>query len=193
MVALYHQISPSTLSDYSVTDEPDLPGEIEFIDGTRIDESLPNPLEFAVDYPSREELPHFVGMTIPVMSDSLVKVIRSAGVDNFQVFPAVLRNPEIGEEWDGYWAVNVIGLIAAANLDKSKADTIMEGDSEGVGVPLLGFHTLVLDKKKTRNSAMFRLAESSDILLVHDRVLAHIKKNRPKNGWGFEATEIETV
>jgi hypothetical protein len=193
MAALYYQISPSTLSDYSVTDEPELPGDIEFIDGTKIDEPLPNPLEFTVDYPSRGELPHFVGMTIPVMSDSLVKVFRSAGVENFQTFPAVLRNPEIGEEWGGYWAFNVIGLIAAANLEKSKADTIMEGDSEGVAVPLLGFHTLVLDKKKTRNSAMFRLAESSSILLVHDRVLAHIKKNRPKNGWGFEATEIETV
>jgi hypothetical protein len=86
-----------------------------------------------------------------------------------------------------------LGLIAAANFKRSKYDMIMEGDPGGVSTPLAGFHVLVLDKNKTRNVAMFRLAESPDMLLIDTRVLQHIRKHRPPGGWGFDATEIETI
>lgn len=191
MAILYHYIDASTLSDYTVTKEPQLPNDIEFIDGERIEQKLPNPLVFEVNYPSKEKLPHFVGMTIPVLSTLLVDTLRSAGVENFQVVPAVLRNPKINAEWGGYWAFNVIGLIAAANLELSEMDTIEEDDAEDV--PLMAFQVLVLDKSETRNASMFRLAENPGMLLIHDRVLQHLIKHRPANGWGFVGTEIETV
>ncbi len=190
---LYHHIDSSKSDEHSVTGEPALPGEISFIKGAHIGAVLSDPLVFEVDYPSREALPHFVGITIPVFSTSLVETFRSAGVENFQVFPAVLRNPAIGAEWGGYWAFNVIGVLVAADLEKSNADTILGGDPQGVSAPLLGFKELVLEKKRARNMPMFRLAESPSILLIHDHVLAHIKARRPPNGWGFEATEIETT
>jgi hypothetical protein len=190
---LYHHIQAANTLDYSVKNEPKLPDGREFVYGVKMDGTVPNPLVFEVDHPSKDELPHFVSMIIPVFSDLLVKTIRAAGVENFQVFPAVLRNPAVGTDWDGYWVFHEIGLIAAANLEKSEADTIMEGDPGGVDTPLMGFHELVLDKKKTRSALMFRLAESPDILLIHDRVMSHIDASRPPNGWRFMATEIQSA
>jgi hypothetical protein len=192
VAVLYHHIDSANDSDYQVTREPEMPDEQDFVYGKKFKGKVPKPLVFEVDYPTRKDVPHFIGETIPVFSDALVKVFRSAGVDNFQTFPAVLRN-EKGTEWDGFQVFHEVGLIAAASFDKSEYDMIMEGDPAGVSTPLAGFRLLVLDRKKTRNVAMFRLAESPDTLLIHDRVLAHIKKNSPPDGWGFDATEVETV
>ncbi len=189
----YHQINSSGSDDHRVTREPELPEFAGFRYGVRMEAKLPNPLVFEVDYPSREQVPHFVGETIPVFSDALVRTFRAAGVENFQLFPAVLRNPQTGAQWDGYWVFHVIGLIAAADLEKSESETAAGAGKPGTAVPLATFQVLVLDAQKTRNVAMFRLAESPGTLLVHDRVLSHIKAHRPPNGWGFDATEIETV
>lgn len=193
MAFLYHHIAASRSEDHAVTDEPELPPEVSFSKGAHIAAELPDPLVFEVSQPAGGTPPHFVGTTIPVFSSLLVDTLRSAGVANFQVFPAVLRDPGANTQWDGYWAFNAIGLIAAADVDKSSADTIVRGGPRGVPVPLLAFHELVLDRHKTRDVAMFRLWESPGTLLVHERVLAHIRKHRPPDGWGFEATGIETV
>ena len=40
---------------------------------------------------------------------------------------------------------------------------------------------------------MFRLAESPHCLLIHDRINKYLDDNPPPDGWGFDATEIETV
>lgn len=193
MSILYHRIKGSRLSDYGVRKDPKLPPDVSFIEGVMITEPLPNPMIFEVNHPSQDKLPHLFNTTIPVISDYLVKTLRSGGVDNFQVFPAVLRNSKIGVAWRGYWAFNVIGMLAAANLEKSEYDTIMEDDPEGVDVPLVGFLTIVLNKKKTHHEAMFRMAESPDTLLIHDRILKHMIANRPPDGWGVDATEIEAI
>ena len=190
---VYFSIDSSNTSDYYVTGEPQLPDGRKFVSGVRMESPVPNPLVFEVNHPSKAQLPHFVADVIPVFSDLLVNTLRTAGVENFQAFPAVLRNPEVGETWDGYQVFHAIGLVAAASLEKSKADTIMGGEPGGITVPLMGFHTLVLDKEKTRNLAMFRLAESPSTLLIHERVMAHIRANRPPNGWGFVSTQIEAV
>lgn len=190
---LYHHIDAANDSDYHVTRDPELPDGVDFTSGERIRKRVPNPLVFHVDYPTRSALPHFVAETIPVLSDRLVQTLRSAGVTNFQVFPAVIRNPKKRLEWRGYWAFNAIGVLAAASLRLSKYDTIMRGDRKSGIAPMLGFHRLVLTKKKTGGAAMFRLAESRDILLIHTRVLDHIVANRPPGGWGFDETKIETV
>lgn len=188
----YHKIAENRFSDYGVNKNPQIP-DVSFIEGVVIKAKLPNPLIFEVDYPSQSEVPHLISNTIPICSDHLVKTLRSAGVDNFQVFAAVLRNPKIKTEWTGYWAFNAIGMLAAANLEKSEYDTIMEEDPEGGDVPLVGFLNIVLDKRKAKNKSMFRLAESPATLLVHDLVLKHMVANRPPDGWGIDATEVEAV
>jgi hypothetical protein len=192
MAILYQRIERHNFSDFGVTGNPALPGDISFRRGAAIEEPLPSPLVFEVDYPPGEEPPHLLGNVIPVFSDRLVRALRAAGADNFEAFPAILRNPATGATWDKYWAVNVLGIVAWANLQESEYDTIMEGDPEGVTTPLLGFHTIVLDAKKTRDDLlMFRLAESPSALLIHDRVFDYLVANRPQGGWRFDAIDVD--
>lgn len=193
MAILYHQIKPDIYLDYGVTQNPELPDEVSFIAGRIIGEPLSEPLVFEVDFPSDVEIPHFIGDYIPVFSDFLVKILRSGGVDNFQVFPALLQNPETGQEWSGFWAFNAIGLVPAANRELSEGTILMEGDEEGVEIPLIAFNKIVLDKAKTYGFLMFRLAESPKTLIIHHKIEEHIDANRPPNGWNFMATDIETV
>lgn len=193
MPTLYHHIEPDNFAKFGVTENPSLPDEVSFIDGQPMNISLPNPLVFMVNYPARSEPPHLLGDTIPVFSALLVETLKAAGVDNFEVFPAVLKNPKTGKEWNGYFAFNALGIMAAANLSESKYDTLMKGDPEGVETPLVGFHTIVLDKAKVQDLLMLRLAESPEVLLVHDTVMNQIVANRPASGWGFDATEVDVV
>jgi len=192
MTVLYHSIEPSAYIDYKVTKEPELSREISFTGGERITEPLPVPLVFEVDYPKGEEAPHCLGQVISLFSDRLLQQFREAGVDNFQTFPAVLRNPATGEEWKNYQAFNALGLVRWVNMAESEYDTIMEGSPDGVDVPLLGFQTIVLDKKKTRDELlMFRLAESPPSLLIHTRVKKHLVANKPRGGWRFTTRDVD--
>jgi len=83
---------------------------------------------------------------------------------------------EIGHEELGSWidpapdsiitdykAVNILGLVAAADIGKSIATPCD-------GVPLIDvdFDELVIDLARTRGIKMFRLAESTNAILVHE-------------------------
>jgi len=192
MSILYQRIEPDNFSDYGVTGKPELPGDVSFLRGARIMQTLPDPLVFEVDYPKGEEPPHLLGDVIPIASDTLVRELRNAGVDNFEVFPAVLRNPSTGKEWRNFWAFNELGLVAWVNMQESEYDTIMKGSAGGVRTPLLGFHKIVLDSKKVRDDLlMFRLAESPGALIIHDRVDKHLVAHTPPGGWRFDAVDVE--
>ena len=192
MTILYQRIEPDNFSDYGVTQKPDLPGDVSFLRGARITEKLPNPLVFEVDYPKSEEPPHLLGDVIPIASDRLVRELRNAGVDNFETFPAVLHNPSTRKEWKDFWAFNALGLVAWVNMEESEYDTIMKGSSKGVRTPLVGFHTIVHDKTKTRDDLlMFRLAESPSALIIHDRVDKHLVAHTPPGGWRFDAIDVD--
>lgn len=69
-----------------------------------------------------------------------------------------------GESYGSRWkAVNILGLVAAADMQKSIA-TVHDG------IPLIDvdFDELVIDEKKTKGIKMFRLAESTNAILVHE-------------------------
>ena len=190
MAILYYKITSDIYSDFGVTRNPTLPPSASFILGARIFDPLPTPMAFEVNYPDQPR--HLVGDSIVVISELLIRALQSIGVDNFEAFPAILRNPTTGAEWTDYWAFNVLGLVAAAH-GSSSADTLIPGNTEGVSTPLLGFRTLILDKKKTRDLSMFRLAESPSTLLVHKRVREALRAKKPQGGWGFSSVEIDCV
>lgn len=192
MTILYRRIAPDNFSNYGVTKEPELPRSVSFFRGAVIEDQLTTPLVFEVNYPAGTEPPHLLGILIPIVSSQLLEVLRAAGVDNFQVFPAVLRNPDTGAEWGGFWAFNTLGLVSWVSMPESTYDTIMKGSAGGVNTPLLGFQTIVLDKNKTRDDVlMFRLAESPHSLLIHDRVYKHLVANTPPGKWRFKSWGID--
>jgi hypothetical protein len=106
----------------------------------------------------------YSGQAYPVMRTDLLEVLKRAGVDNLETFPARLIDEVNNKVHTNYVAFNVIGLVAAADLEKSK---LMP---HATGVTMLGtdFDSLAIDKSKAHGLLMFRLAESCSAIVVHE-------------------------
>jgi hypothetical protein len=100
------------------------------------------------------------------MSRRLVDVLQGCGVDNLQIFPAVISREETGETISHYCVVNVLGLVAAADMGKSKARPLAN---------VKFFEKLAVDPTRARGLLMFRLAESLTDIIVADNVARAIK------------------
>ena len=96
-----------------------------------------------------------------LMSRPLVDALHEAGVDNLEVFPAVLVDSATGNAREDYCVVNVVGKVAAADMKQSAA--IPLGDKQV-------FTKLTVDPGKAKDLLMFRLAESLVDVIVHEKV-----------------------
>jgi hypothetical protein len=115
--------------------------------------------------------PFYWSLQVPLIRHDLLDALKSAGVDNIQTFAAVLRDTAAGKEHTDYSALNILGLVSAADLSKS---TLMRGESL-TGVDR-DFHKLVIDESAVPpDFLMFRLAESVNAIIVHEKVKAVIE------------------
>lgn len=146
-----------------------VPGSVaalDFLRGSPISSSPPTPWVFDLDSESAQPA-HLLGGRIPLASEMLLNVWRSAGIDNIETFPVVLRLR--GEtSWTHHSVFNVIGLVDAADIDN-----------------------LVLSPGRTRGLSCFRLFSDPSTLLVDNRVMRAMNSKRPAEGWGISAIEIE--
>ena len=101
--------------------------------------------------PGGGALPAYIDETVPVMSNDLIQVLHAAGVDNLQLFEAVIEDPASGRVHGGYKAVNILGLLSCADRDATEP------------VPRI-------DPARARDLALFRLAEQPALLVVHRRI-----------------------
>lgn len=111
--------------------------------------------------------PELTWSPLPLMSRRLVNALQQAGVDNLQLYPTRLINPQ-GEKpppEDHYLAVNILGLVAAADRVRSKLNPDVPERMISTD-----FHSLVIDPEKAHDLLMFRLAENVSAVLVHERV-----------------------
>lgn len=126
--------------------------------------------------------------------DAFYQDMRDAGVDDVDQYLRDIGYQELGEWIDPkpgavfthYKAVNVLGLVAAADMGKSEA-TVHDG------IPLIDvdFNSLVIDENKTRGIKMFRLAESTNAILVHESLRdALLEKGFGSDVAFYDLTEI---
>jgi hypothetical protein len=146
--------------------EPDIPG-VDFMRGRRFDPAIviPRPLRYELSPEFPGELPWFFKSGGPLMHDSIVEVLRDVGVDNIDVYDALLVDTADGTEWTEYKAVNIIGVVAAVDVARSRfdpahADRLMTSRIEG----------LTLDEKKAGDLLIFRLAEKLSAIVVHEKI-----------------------
>jgi hypothetical protein len=132
------------------------------------------PLVFTLDPAASDQPASMYDGLFPLWSDALLRAVREAGVDNLQAFPAALQDARSGRPWSPYWAVNVVGLVAAVDLEGSG----LPADGERGDLPPAVF---VLDQKKAAPFRLFRLAESPDLVLVDEQVRRAIER-RPDLG-----------
>lgn len=102
-----------------------------------------------------------------LMSRRLVETLEAAGVDNLQKFEVVMTDKTTGAVNHDFFVVNIVGLVAAADMSKSEA------------IPLGGgqvFTRLEVDPSKPRGLLMFRLAESLIDVVIHERIAEAVAK-----------------
>lgn len=135
-------------------------------------EIIPDPIYFSLTPLSpwaadhSPHMPSFFRAAAPLFSDALIRALRESGVTNLEVYPVAIRDPDSGVVHTNYKAVNVVGLIAAADMDKSNATV----HPNGPPIIDVDFDGLVIDEQKAGEALFFRLAESTNGLFVHERV-----------------------
>lgn len=183
----YYELTDDYFLDYGIQGYASPDTDISFLTGKKIEEEVPL-LSFEVDFPSGFSLPHVLCGGTLLMSSKMVHFLETAGVENFQTFPVVLHNPETGESWSNYVALNIIGLIEAADLENSEYDTLMEGDKDIP--PLLAFENISLLREKLNDLQLFRMAESPGTIIIHSTLKDLLMANKPEEGWGIMLGEI---
>jgi hypothetical protein len=104
-----------------------------------------------------------------LMTTRLYNAFLEAGVDNLVPYKTVIRHPETGFESTDYLLCNLIGLMKVADIGKSKVvggspGHLLDTDFEGVEI----------DTTKTYGMLMFRLAENTMAVMVHESVKDHL-------------------
>lgn len=163
----------------SISAAPSVEGVSSWIAGRLIDVAVPQPLEFTVESDEDDSDPDEPGVLLEMyqdsgvlMTDRLVNSLNEAGVDNLQVFDAVIRDPKTGIVATNYKVVNVVGVVSCADLGSSIFT--VHGGSPLIDV---SFDSLVIDEKRAGGQLLFRLAESLSAIIVHDRVKQHLLAN----------------
>lgn len=138
--------------------------------GARIAGRVPVPVRIHLDPGSPGLLMPMYHKGILLMSTELIEALRSAGVSNLELFDAVLVDEAQQREYNSYRLVNIVGVIAAADLAASVY--------RAHGTPLFDveFDSLAIDESRTRGALMFRLAENLSGIVVHESVKAAVLK-----------------
>ena len=148
--------------------------------GRSVTPSLPPPLVYTLN---PERLGNIQAMyddhRFPLMRDDLVAALQAVGVDNLELFDAVIRDPSTGEDHANYKAFNIIGLVAAADMQGS----VLMGTSDSTLIDA-DFEQLAIDEKKAAPFRLFRLAESVSTIIV-DQVVKDEVERRGIEGMEF--------
>lgn len=137
--------------------------------GSRFEDPPPTPIRIVLDADNGIMMPMF-NRGILLFSDEMIDALREAGVDNLDCYDAELFNPLTKTVFTSYKAVNIIGVVAAADLAKS------EFTAHGTPLVDVDFDSLAIDADRATDLLMFRLAESVSGIVVHESVKAHIEQ-----------------
>jgi hypothetical protein len=138
--------------------------------GRRFDKAPPTPIQVGLHPDSPDLLMPMFDRSILLFTDELISALAEAGVDNLDCYDAVIVHPKNGKRFTNYKAVNIIGLVVAADLPAStykahSGSTLVDVD----------FDSLSIDESKTRGLLMFRLAECVTAIVVHEKVKKHVE------------------
>lgn len=130
------------------------------------------PLVYTLDPACPGSIPAMFDSTeYPLMRDDVIAALKSVGVDNLELFDAVVVDPSTGEEHRNFKAFNILGAVAAADMSKS----VRSSTSDSMMLDA-DFDSLVIDAKLATPFRLFRLAESVDAIVVDETVKLEIER-----------------
>ncbi|SMF56285.1 hypothetical protein SAMN02745866_03600 [Alteromonadaceae bacterium Bs31] len=151
-------------------DEPYIEG-VNFRLGKKITKPVPTPLQYTLEpldelaTDSGPEMPAIFVENTVLFRDDFIAALLEAGVNNFDPYEVEIHDPDNGQIYRNYKAINILGIVSAADMTKSDATV-----HDNVALFDVDFDGLVLDQEKTMGIELFRLAEANTAILIHERV-----------------------
>jgi hypothetical protein len=102
---------------------------------------------------------------VPLMTKRLLKELLDAGVDTLESYAAEIHDPEKQTVHKDYVAFNITAKLAVADLNQSE----LSAGSPQRG-PDMDFESIAVDATKAQGKLLFRLAESVNVILTHEKV-----------------------
>jgi len=116
--------------------------------------------------------------TWPIVHKKVVECFNMLGVENIQYLPVKVTDKVTGEECYDYYVLNILNMIDAYDLRKSKYTYDKEIDSYQFLPP-----DIVLNYKKCKNYDIFRCEKDNIPIYVSQRIKEAIEK---ENFIGFK-------
>lgn len=155
-----------------------LPKGLAFIHGQMITMPVENPMVLTTNAKAGDTMIDFQDGSFPVMSKRFLDLIKASGVDNLQTFPVIIKSEKDDTIWENYFIVNILGMIACADLSRSNYHEIMPG--------FYSFNELAIHAEKANDTLLFRLQEDPTTIIMHRSVGQYIKSQDPDKtlvGW----------
>ena len=149
--------------------------------GVLYENAVPQPIVLPLNPERGRVMPDMFLIDIPLFSDKMLAALAKAGIDNLQLYDAEVHSPD-GNVFDNYKAVNIVGKLVCADLDKSQYDPEDEP-------PFIDFDHLVIDKEKAHGFQFFRLAEDCSRIIISEHVKNELEA---ANLIGVKITPIES-
>lgn len=187
----YYLLEGDHESEWEVLGSPPLPDGAQFLRGRPITVPMVEPVTAQVDHPAGEPPRALLEGVVPFFRADLLAVLLAQGATNLQSWRARLENRALGLVWNDYFAVNVVAMVDAVAMDRSRYDVWMGGGD--VVPPLVEFAEVVLDARRIAGLRMFRVPQSPSLLFIDESLLDAIDASRPPGGWGVFATGVDTI
>ncbi|MDR7212080.1 imm11 family protein [Flavobacterium piscis] len=144
--------------------------------GRPVTKEIPTPIIIELD-------PDNPGLMMPMFysgvllfSDEMIAILHKIGVTNFQCFDTIIRDTVKEIDHTNYKLINIIGLVAAADFEKSDYDT-----HGGTALIDTDFDSLSIDENKINGQRLFRLAESVNGIVIHEDVKKALEEHGIEN------------
>jgi len=162
---------------------PDLPkqGKDNWMFGQAFTQAPTEPVIVQIKGGEEECTPVSFYSNPAVATIEFIEALIEVGVDNLIIYDAVLQSRiDANHTIKGYKAFNIIGLVKAAGPETEFATESREGDAS--------IQKLQADTSAIKGLYMFRLAESWDTIVVHEKVKNHLES---KNFIGLDFEELD--
>lgn len=134
-------------------------------------ELFPQPDPTALRSPEGyRRLSSYLAGPIPLIRREIGNALGEAGVDNVDYYPVEVFNTQTGECCNDYLAINIVGVVRAADMQKSKAVA-----HNAQGLVSVDFDSLALDESSIRDLKLFRLAECVTGIVIRDDVKQYLE------------------
>ena len=135
--------------------------------GRKLPPDFTAPVEFRIDLTSEgRRMSSLFVLPAFLVHQRLHEALVAVGIDNVDPYPAVIRNQETGQEWDDYLFLNIVGLVACADLANS--------DYAELGPDINVIDKVAIKADRLPSAHIFRLAEDRLKIVVSDRVHDHL-------------------